>query len=143
MSDDPVGLGDEMSEGKRDDLVQRLRVAPDYNGLHREAADRIEALEGIIAENVAQDGKPLLERMDELRTRIVGLEAMLVDGQKREQELERQLSKDPYVGVTLRKLRMERLEAALRDIAADRAFYVGDTYIEYQQIARRALEGKA
>jgi hypothetical protein len=67
-----------------DDLVKRLRNWPlcksdafEDGKLVAEAADRIEALEAIIQENVAQDGQPIIERMATQRARINELEAAL------------------------------------------------------------------
>jgi hypothetical protein len=105
-----------------DDLVKRLREGPLWNDAQTavnmlEAADRIEQLE---AENIR-----LSERFGKY-----GLEPILINGVGH------------YVSAKV-KDRIEKLEAALRDIAdgavADNA---DDAYDVLMKMARKALEGK-
>jgi hypothetical protein len=124
MSDDPVGLGDEMSEGTRDDLVKRLRSAEDLSDfpirLCREAADRIEALQlRIIA---------VVTERDQAADRNEALEDALQRFNRSYDEM-----------CSHHEKRIEALEAVLREIAECEPPNVTSRTIE---IARRALERK-
>lgn len=115
-----------------DNLVAQLRsieqpghYANVWSDILHDAADRIEELEGRL--NLALDYQtrvlagepPHLEIIETLRSRIIGLEAMLVDADKHGQ----------------------KLEAALHEIIA--WWESEDEDIKVMEIATRALRGKS
>lgn len=136
-----------------------LRAYPS-TPLMKEAADRIEALEAAAIKTLEcsdrQEDREIehlgrisdLEKANslgaqyetELETRIVGLEAMLVDGSKREQELEDQIS-TWIKSSTAHCKRIHVLEAALREME-EKIIHKGADQELLLPLIRRALEGK-